>query len=508
MLHRLTPALPTARVGAAGALAVVVLDGVLTGWATPRGPVTTVQSLAAIALGLAVGTAAGLLSRSRWAILLAPVTFAAVFELTRLGTNGPLEDGIQLGTTYGVIAFVLGRGLHAVLALLPMMLGAVLGAALARRLDDDDSDRNGWARAARWGRRGVTLLVGIGLVALTAGLARPASTAPITATDGKPLAGSVAELRRIDVNGASLALMIRGHDVANPVILYLAGGPGGSDIGGLSRNGGPLETRFTVATYDQRGTGKSYDTLDPTSTLTLAGAVSDTVAVTNYLRDRFHQQKIYLVGNSWGSLLGVLAAQQHPELYAAFVGSGQMVDVRATDRLYYQDTLAWARRTGNTGVEKQLTGNGPPPYTDALDYGTLLGNEHDVYPYDDTGLAEGWAGFSENLFHPEYSLIEQLHLFAGFLSVFPVLYPQLQGIDLRTQATRLDIPVYLVQGGHETRARSEPATEWFTLLQAPAKQLVVFEASGHRALFQEPDRFARVMTDTVLTRTATAPPTP
>jgi len=402
---------------------------------------------------------------------------------------------------------VLGRGLHAVLALLPMLLGAVLGAAFARRLDGVRTDRHGWGRAALWSRRAVVGLVCVGLVALTAGLARPARTAPITAADGSPLAGSVAELRRIDAGGKSLAMMIRGRDVTNPVILYLAGGPGGSDIGALSRNGGPLETRFTVATYDQRGTGKSYGELDPTSTLTLAGAVDDAVAVTHYLRDRFHQPKIYLVGNSWGSVLGVLAAQQHPELYAAFVGSGQMVDIRATDRLYYQDTLAWARRTGNAAVEKQLTGNGPPPYTDALDYETLLGNEREVYPYDDTGLAEGWAGFSENVFYPEYSLIEQLHLFAAFLSVFPVLYPQLQSIDLRTQATRLDVPVYLVQGGHETRARAEPAAEWFGLLHAPAKQLVVFEASGHRALFQEPDRFARVMTDTVLAGTSTAPPT-
>ena len=226
------------------------------------------------------------------------------------------------------------------------------------------------------------------------------------------------------------------------------------------------------------------------------------MAVTNYLRARFHQNKIYLVGNSWGSMLGVLAAQQHPELYAAFVGSGQMVDLRATDRLYYQDTSAWARRTGNTGLEQQLTRNGPPPYADALNYGTLLLNEHSVYPYDDTGLAEGWGGFSENLFYPEYSLLEQVHLFAGVLNVFPVLYPQLQGIDLRTQATRLEIPVYLVQGGHETRARAEPAAEWFATLQAPDKRLFVFEASGHRALFQEPDRFVRVMTDTVRARTA------
>ncbi len=225
--------------------------------------------------------------------------------------------------------------------------------------------------------------------------------------------------------------------------------------------------------------------------------------MTNYLRARFHQNKIYLVGNSWGSILGVLAAQQHPELFAAFVGAGQMADITATDRLYYQDTLAWAQRTGNTSVVQQLTRNGLPPYTNPLDYEPLLGNEQKVYPYDAAGLGEGAAGFSENLFFREYSLMEQLHYLAGFLDTFTVLYPQLQNIDLRSQVTQLEIPVYLVQGGHETRARSEPAAQWFRILKAPVKKTIIFERSGHRSLFQQPDLFYQVMTGTVLAQTST-----
>ncbi len=484
------------------AAALVGLDAVLTGWLTPRGAETTRQALVAIGVSLVVGAATGLLVRSRWMILLAPVGFAVTFELTRIGTTGPLVDGIHLGGTYGPLAFATGRGLDAVLMLIPMALGAALGAGRARWQDGTDAARRGWAaRTGRLSRRIVTAGVVLGLLALTAGIARPASTAPILDTNGKPLAGSVAELRRVDINGSSLGMMIRGDNVANPVLLYLAGGPGGSDLGALRRNGQRLEKSFTVASYDQRGTGKSFDSLDPTSTLTLSGAVDDAIAVTNYLRARFHQDTIYLVGNSWGSLLGVLAAQQHPELFTAFVGSGQMVDPLATDRLYYEDTLAWAARTGNTSVTDQLTRSGPPPYTDALQYEPVLSNEQEVYPYDDAPLAEGASGFSENLIHPEYSLIEQAHLLAGFLNVFTVLYPQLQGVDFRTQVTTLAVPVYLVQGGHETRARAEPAAEWFQLLQAPTKQLITFPESGHRALFQQPDLFYQVMTGTVLAQT-------
>jgi len=89
------------RAGIAAAVVVVSIDAVLTGWLSPRGATTTLQALAAIAVSLLVGAAAGLLCRSRWAILLAPAGFAALFELTRMGTAGPLVDGIHLGTTYG-----------------------------------------------------------------------------------------------------------------------------------------------------------------------------------------------------------------------------------------------------------------------------------------------------------------------------------------------------------------------------------------------------------------------
>ncbi|HEX5879325.1 MAG TPA: alpha/beta hydrolase, partial [Actinomycetota bacterium] len=104
----------------------------------------------------------------------------------------------------------------------------------------------------------------------------------------------------------------------------------------------------------------------------------------------------------------------------------------------------------------------------------------------------------------EYTLLEQLHIFAGFMDTFSVLYPQIQDIDFRTQATSLDVPVYLAQGAHEAPGRAEPAQQWFDLLQAPSKQLVTFDTSGHRPLWEQPAQFADLMT-TVLAETAPTP---
>ena len=122
--------------------------------------------------------------------------------------------------------------------------------------------------------------------------------------------------------------------------------PGGTGIGRIRNSGEDLEQGFVVATWDQRGTGKSYDALDPTDTLTVEQMVADTLEVTNYLRDRFDEEKIYLVGSSWGTTIGVLAVQRSPELFHAYVGTGQMVDQFETDGLMYAESLGMPRPGG------------------------------------------------------------------------------------------------------------------------------------------------------------------
>ena len=480
-------------------VALAAVWGVIAGWWTPRGPLTTGTAIWSIMFSLAVGGLAGLVLRSRWAMVLAPVVFVVVFEMTRLGVDGPMVDGVHL-SMFGAIALVTGRGFHALLALLPMALGAALGAGAARARARDQRDASHrWARVL--GRTGA-VVVGLALMALVAGLARPATTEPITGPDGTPVPGSVAELTKVDINGHDLGLMIRGASTDNPVLLFLAGGPGGSEFGAMRRHLPDLEDHFTVVTWDQRGSGTSYAELDPVETISLDGYVSDTIEVTNYLRDRFQQDDIYLLGNSWGTTLGVLAVQQRPDLYRAFVGTGQMVSQLATDRIFYDDTLAWAKRTGNDGLVEKLETAGPPPYEAMLPYETALAHEQDVYPYDHSGNSEGSGQMSENLLVEEYSLIDQVHALGAFLDTFAALYPQLQGIDFRQSATDFQIPMFFVEGAHEAGGRAQPFAEWYPMINAPAKDLAVFDTSGHRPLWEQPGEFVDYMVDTVLEETS------
>jgi proline iminopeptidase len=487
------------RLDIAAGIGVAAIWGIVAAWWMPRSPLTTATAMWSMVISVAVGVSAGLVMRSRWAMLSTPLSFVVFYELGRLGTDGPTVDAPAF-STYGILALVVGRGFHGLVSLLPMLLGAAIGAGIARSLRgrSDATSTPQRRPIGRYVRRGVAVLTGIGLIALAAGLTRPARTDAITGPDGEVLAGSIAELLELDVNGYGQTVMIRGHSVDNPVLLFLAGGPGGSELGAIRRHLPDLERHFTVATWDQRGTGHSYRSLDPTSTLTLDGIVDDTLAVTDYLRDRFGQEAIYLAGQSWGSTLGVLAAQQAPEKYTAFIGIGQMVSQLATDRIFYDDTLAWARATDNGDLADELVEIGPPPYARMLDYETALSYEHEVYPYDHTGNSEGEGGFSENFLVEEYALVDQVHLLGAFMDTFSVVYPQLQEIDFRETATEFDIPMYFVQGAHEAGGRAEVFDDWYPMVDAPVKDMVVFDTSGHRPLFEQPDQFVGYMVDTVL----------
>jgi proline iminopeptidase len=329
----------------------------------------------------------------------------------------------------------------------------------------------------------------VGLAGLVLLLAGGGSTPPIIGPDGDPLPGSIAEVARLPIGGHDQTVMIRGRSVDSPVLLYLAGGPGGTDLGAMRSDVG-LEQDFIVVTWEQRGAGKSYDALDPVGTLTVGSMVDDTIELADHLRERFDEDRIYLVGSSWGSILGVLAAQRAPDRFHAVVGTGQMVSPRETDRLFWEDTLAWAEAVGDEDLAATLRRNGPPPYDDLLAYEPAITHEHDVNPYPDLDLDGEMPAI---LFVPEYDLMDRVNGLRSLLDTFAVLYPQLQETDLRQDATSLEVPYYMVIGAHEARGRAILADDWFELLEAPSKERFVFERSGHRPQFEEPGGFAELM---------------
>jgi pimeloyl-ACP methyl ester carboxylesterase len=455
-------------------LFAAVVWGAVAGWWTPRGPVSTAQALASIGISLVVGFLAGWLTRSRWAMPLAPALFAAAVEVVRAGYVGPTVDHPHF-SPLGILALLVGRGVQGLLALLPLLVGAAYGAGLARRRSGVSN-----GRFRRYLGRGVTGMLAAVVVLVAVAVAIPARTEPIP--------GGVAELATVDRMG----VMIRGDDPKAPVLLFMAGSPGGSEVGAMRLHLSALEQHFVVATVDRRGGAKSYGGLDPTSTLTLDDEVRNTLAVTNYLRSRFHQDKIYLLAHSGSSLQGVLAVQSHPELYRAYIGAGQAVDLTESDQSQYADTLAWARAKGDTGLVEQLTAVGPPPYDNLYAYEPMLLNEGGAFAY--AGGTDNGSGQADNFEVPEHSLLDKVHVFSGFLDCYGVLYPRERDVDFRSRVPRLDVPAYFVAGEHEVPGRSRVLKQWYDTLQAPHKELVTFPNAGHRSLFERPAEFVGLMT--------------
>jgi pimeloyl-ACP methyl ester carboxylesterase len=509
--------------------------GIVAGWWMPRGPLTINQALWSVGLSALVGALAGWSSRSRWSLLVAPAIFTVAVELLRLRVAGPSVDGPH-ASAFGLVALITGRGVHGLLSVLPMTLAAAYGAGSARRgrtrakpnsrapaepdgrarVEPDDragdesrvepDDRvpvepggrgpgqHGW----RLFRQIATGLLTAFLLLVTAAVAVPARTPHVAGER------AIAELTRIDAGPHRLGALIRGADRTAPVLLFVPGAPGGSELGAARRHLAALEQRFVVVTLDRRGGGSSYPALGPTATMTLDNAVADVIAVTEALRRRFRQNKIYLLGHSGGSILGVLAVQRRPELYRAYIGAGQAVDLTASDEIFYADILAWARATGRAALARTLTAQGPPPYRDVYAYEPIMLYENEVYDYDHTGNAAGAADPFGDLGATESTLLQKVHTLNAVLDTWSALYPRMQGVDLRRDVPQLKVPVYFVQGAHEMRGLALLFQPWYEALQAPDKQLTVVPTGGHRAFLEQPQRFAEVM-ERVLTQTAGAP---
>jgi len=352
----------------------------------------------------------------------------------------------------------------------------------------------------------IVSLVGVMAVSLVAIAASQffVSTPPIADAQGRVEPGSIATLEKVNLNGSEQWITIRGTDVNKPVLLFLAGGPGGTDLAVTRIALGGLEEHFVVVNWDQPGAGKSYDAVPHTS-LTLERYIADAHELTLYLRRRFGQAKVYVLGESWGSVLGIWLVQRYPELFHAFIGTGQMVAFKENDLLCYEFALRWAQERGDSQKVEQLKRLGPPPY-----YGGGVAQKEatfllDTYEYMNQNPAIIQAGNTlRDMAGQEYGLYDKLNYVRGALDTLNVVYPQLWEVDLRRQASHLEVPVYFLKGRHDVNAPTVLTEEYYRVLTAPHKELIWFERSGHNPWISEPTKFVDVMVNTVLAQNSPA----
>lgn len=386
-----------------------------------------------------------------------------------------------------VLPFITSVPIYLVLLLLLLDAGLVLA----------------WFRYTPAPRIRVAMLAGFVAVAGAAVILSQAfaATPAIVDAGGNPLPNSIATMETVDLNGSEQWITIRGNDVNKPVLLFLAGGPGGSELPSTRMHLSALEEHFVVVNWDQPGAAKSYGAVD-VDTLTPEQYVADGHALVQHLRTRFDEDKIYVMGESWGTILGIWLVQAYPDLFYAYVGSGQMVNTTENDVMGYEFALNYLAERGDTGTLERLRRNGPPPYTEGnliLTYATYLGVLNDYMAGRETG--QDVDILIDAIREPEYGLLDKVNWLRGLMDVFNVVYPQLADLDLATQAAQLEVPVYMILGRHDVNAMTSLAENYFTVLDAPHKELIWFEKSGHPPLYTEAEKLVDIMANRVLPQT-------
>ena len=301
-------------------------------------------------------------------------------------------------------------------------------------------------------------------------------------------------LLSVPINGTTQWLSIRGRDRRNPILLVLHGGPGSPTMPADYTFQSPWEDYFTVVEWDQRGAGKTYASNDAkalAATMTIDQMTSDAEEVVRYLRTMYGKKKIFLLGHSWGSVLGVELAQRHPEWLYAYLGVGQVVNTQKNEEIGYRFALEQAKEHNNSEAEKELLALAPyPGDAGSLTFAKIGAQRKWLMYYG--GLTYGRTNFSYDgnawELSPDYTEKDLDLVDDGSLYSLTHLLGPLEAVNFDAVKS-FRCPVFLFDGRHDYATSHELAVEWFKKIKAPEKEFVWFDNSSHMAMQEEPGRF-------------------
>jgi pimeloyl-ACP methyl ester carboxylesterase len=323
---------------------------------------------------------------------------------------------------------------------------------------------------------------------------------PFLDGSGKPVAGSISEKIKVNINGVEQGMFIKSKNARNPVLLYLHGGLPDHFLNDRYPTG--LDEIFTIVWWEQRGSGLSFHPDMAPESLNPEQLVSDTLTLTNYLRRRFGQEKIYLMGRSGGTFFGIQVAARAPERYQAYIAVAQISNQLESERLAHRHMLARYKDEGNNEMAKRLeaapigdTAPLPDAYLKVRDVAMHelgVGTTHDMKSvFTDM--------FLRSLLHREYTLSEKVDLWRGKLFSGSRLWNTQLSTDLTKKVTRLDIPVYFLHGVYDYTVSYPLAKAYFDRLEAPVKGFYTFKQSAHTPFFEEPEKMREIVRADVLT---------
>lgn len=326
------------------------------------------------------------------------------------------------------------------------------------------------------------------------------------------LPNSIDVLEPIKIGGIDQWISIRGHNRDAPILLYLHGGPGFHMIRFAHEFAGPWEEFFTVVFWDQRGAGKSYyTTAQIGDAMSVDRMLDDTSEVIDYLRARFNRKKIFVVGQSWGSILGIHMAKRHPDWLYAYVGVGQQVNSVEGRRTTYHQLLKLLEEKGDqAGIE---TLKNMAPYPDAhIPVETYYRHWNQVQRImTPLGINE-WHQKTDSV---KAQLLMLSILLRSHTISFSELYRDVfsddhpstlpsfkQGVlqtDIPAQVGyEFEVPIFFVSGKHDWQVYYQMSADYFEQINAPYKEMLLLENSAHLVVVEEPGRFLNFLVNWVL----------
>lgn len=343
------------------------------------------------------------------------------------------------------------------------------------------------------------LLILVGVLLLYS----PGRPTPFVDEDGSPLAGSLSEKIHVNINGVEQGMFIKSKDATNPVLLYVHGGMPEYFL--TQRYPTGLEDNFTVVWWEQRGSGLSYSVDIQPETMTVEQFISDTLEVTNYLRHRFGKEKIYLMGHSGGTFIGIQAAARAPELYYAYIGVAQMANQLQSERLAYEYMLRRFNENGNTEMVRRLEA-APVTRSDGIPNAYLALRDEAMHSLG-IGTTHDMESVLSGIFMPsltsrEYTLTEKVNMWRSKIrSGVSFMWDEMIATDLARQVPELHVPVYFLEGIYDYTCSYTLAKDYFKQLKAPVKGFYTFEQSAHSPLLEEPVRAQTILQADVLVGT-------
>lgn len=298
----------------------------------------------------------------------------------------------------------------------------------------------------------------------------------------------------IEVNGIEHFLLHYPKATKAPVLLFLHGGPGNFESLFAYKLDKAWGDMFTHVHWDQRGAGKTLRrNQNKGMPETLEQMLNDLHGIVLHLMNQYNCPKIVILGHSWGSLLGSLYAQKHPENVRAYIGVGQVVNMMETERVAYEQVMDEAKKAGNDKHLKILQSLGDYPPNEPELLLKLLPKIRKVQAAYDKGTDVGLGELLKTLKRSPSFQWGDLISFMRIMKVNRPLHLQLLSFDLRNYPSSYEVPIHYILGETDTITPTSLAKAYYDGIHAPIKTISIVPQAGHNTMYEKPLEFTAML---------------